>query len=83
LENLSADYIPVFPQVIALTDNDVRIIKENYQKALVTNDKEILSKLSTKIKGILKLELLPNQFTDRQFIGVIIKDYNFYTGKEV
>lgn len=82
LENLKADYVPIFPQVIALSDNDVRIIKENYQKALKSNDRQVISKLSTKIKEILKLEIDPRMYTERQFINVIIKDYNFYTGAD-
>ncbi|MGA9213233.1 RDD family protein [Kaistella sp.] len=83
LENLKEDYIPLFPQVIALSDNDVRIIKENYQKALKIDDRQVVSKLSTKIKEILKLEIDPTKMTERQFINVIIKDYNFYTGKDL
>ena len=83
LENLKEDYVPLFPQVIALTDNDVRIIKENYQKALKIDDRLVVSKLSTKIKEILKLEIDPTKMTERQFINVIIKDYNFYTGKDI
>ncbi|MBF8458075.1 RDD family protein [Kaistella sp. G5-32] len=83
LENLKEDYLPVFPQVIALTDNDVRIIKENYQKALKSDDRQILSKLSSKIKEILKLDIDPTKFTERRFIDIIIKDYNFYTGKDI
>ncbi|WHF50387.1 RDD family protein [Chryseobacterium gotjawalense] len=83
LENLKEDYVPLFPQVIALTDNDVRIIKENYQKALKIDDRQVVSKLSTKIKEILKLEIDPTKMTERQFINVIIKDYNFYTGKDL
>lgn len=81
LENLKEDYKPVFPQVIALSDNDIRIIKENYQKALKIDDRQVISKLSNKIKEILKLEPDSVKFTERQFINVIIKDYNFYTGK--
>lgn len=83
LEHLQEDYIPVFPQVIALSDNDVRIIKENYEKALKIDDRQVVSKLSDKIKEILKLEIDPTRMTERQFIKVIIKDYNFYTGKEI
>ncbi len=82
LENLKEDYKPVFPQVIALSDNDIRIIKENYQKALKIDDRQVISKLSNKIKEILKLEPDSVKFTERQFINVIIKDYNFYTGKD-
>ncbi len=82
LENIQTDYIPTFPQVIALNDNDVRIIKENYHKALRIDDREVITKLSDKIKSTLKLEVSPQEFTERQFIQVIIKDYNFYTGRD-
>ncbi|NML57897.1 RDD family protein [Chryseobacterium cheonjiense] len=82
LENIKEDYIPTFPQVIALSDNDMRIIKDNYIKALRIDDRQVISKLSDKIKSILKLEIDPTKMTERQFIGVIIKDYNYYTGKD-
>ncbi|MEE6128810.1 RDD family protein [Chryseobacterium arthrosphaerae] len=82
LENIKEDYIPSFPQVIALSDNDMRIIKDNYTKALRVDDRQIISKLSDKIKNILKLEVDPKKMTERQFISIIIKDYNYYTGKE-
>lgn len=82
LENLKEDYIPTFPQVILLSDNDVRIIKENFQKALKSDDRQIITRLSNKIKEILKLEINPREYTERQFINVVIKDYNYYTGKE-
>jgi len=82
LENIKADYIPTFPQVIGLSDNDMRIIKDNYLKALKVDDRQIINKLSEKIKGILKLEVDPRKMTERQFIGTIIKDYNYYTGKD-
>lgn len=82
LENLQTDYVPTFPQVIGLSDNDMRIIKDNYLKALKIDDRQIITKLSDKIKGILKLEVDPTKMTERQFIGIIIKDYNYYTGKD-
>lgn len=82
LENLQEDYVPLFPQVIALTDNDVRIIKENLIKALRSDDRQIVSRLSTRIKDILNLDIDPTKMTERQFIKVIIKDYNYYTGND-
>ncbi|MDQ1857275.1 MULTISPECIES: RDD family protein [unclassified Chryseobacterium] len=82
LENIHENYVPSFPQVIALSDNDMRIIKDNYTKALKVDDRQIISKLSEKIKSILKLEIDPTKMTERQFINVIIKDYNYYTGKD-
>lgn len=82
LENLKDDYVPTFPQVILLSDNDVRIIKENFQKALKSDDRQIISRLTNRIVEILKLDPDSIQFTQRQFISVVIKDYNFYTGKD-
>ena len=82
LENIGQDYIPVFPQVIAFSDNDIRIIKENFRRADFNNDQQILYKLVEKIQEILKIEYNSSQFTPRQFISTIIKDYNFYTGKD-
>ena len=83
LEKLKEDYVPLFPQVIKLNDNDVRIIKENYHKALKINDSQVISKLAIKIKEILTLEIDLTKMTDRQFIDIVIKDYNFYTGKDL
>ena len=83
LENLKEDYVPTFPQVIALSDNDVRIIKENFLKAQKVNDQVIIRKLGDKIKQILKLEIDKNRMTHRQFIDTVITDYNFYTGKDI
>lgn len=82
LENLQSDYVPKFPQVIAFSDNDMRIIKENYQKAARIDDQQIIHKLSEKIKEIIKTDYSQKDFTERQFINTIIKDYNFYTGKD-
>lgn len=82
LENLGQDYKPFFPQVIALSDNDMRIIKENFQKAVRTDDRVVIHRLEEKIKEILKLDYDKTNFTQRQFISTIIKDYNFYTGQE-
>lgn len=82
LENIHESYVPSFPQVIALSDNDMRIIKDNYTKALKVDDRQIISRLSDKIKSILKLEIDPAKMTERQFINVVIKDYNYYTGKD-
>lgn len=82
LEELKEDYVPIFPQVIALSDNDMRIIKENFNNAVKIGDNDIISKLSEKVKSILKLETYPQDLTEKQFISVVIKDYNFYTGKD-
>lgn len=83
LEKIDSDYIPTFPQVISLTDNDVRIIKENFVKARNGQDRQIITKLANKILETLKLSRDDIPLTESKFIDTIIKDYNFYTGKDV
>lgn len=83
LEKIDSDYIPTFPQVICLTDNDVRIIKENFVKAKNGQDRQIITKLANKILETLKLNRDDIPLTESKFIDTIIKDYNFYTGKDV
>jgi len=82
LVNLSEDYVPRFPQVVALSDNDMRIIKENYLKAKANLDSSIIKKLAQKIRESTGINYENGQLTDQQFVAVVIKDYNFYTGKE-
>ncbi len=81
LENLKEDYVPTFPQVVLLSDNDMRIIKENYIRAIKSRDGSVINKLAKKIKETIKLDK-EISVTDSQFIDVVIKDYNFYTGKQ-
>ena len=83
LENLKNDYIPRFPQVVALSDDDMRIIKSNFQKALHHHHSVVFRHLSDKIQATLKIAFTPQEYTPRTFIETIIKDFNYYTGKEV
>lgn len=83
LENIQENYQPTFPQVIALSDNDVRIIKENFHKAYALNDKKMIQKLCFKISEVTKIDLeSASTETHTEFIKTVLKDYNFYTGKE-
>lgn len=82
LENIENDYKPLFPQVLALSDNDIRIIKENFHKALATNDKIIIQQLCLKISEVTKIDLEPIELSQKEFIKRILKDYNFYTGTD-
>lgn len=82
LENIDQEYQPTFPQVVAFSDNDIRIIKEKFQKAYTLNDKPILQKLVQKIEEVCGITYNASQHTPKQFIETIIKDYNFYTGKD-
>ncbi|KAF2081906.1 MULTISPECIES: RDD family protein [Flavobacterium] len=77
LEDIGEAYVPTYPLVIKLSDNDMRIIKETYQKAAAKNDHEVIYKLVAKIESVTGIKNQSGNNGD--FIRVILKDYNFYT----
>ncbi|MEL0454644.1 RDD family protein [Flavobacteriaceae bacterium SZ-1-7] len=78
LENLRDDYKPTYPNVIKLSDNDARIIKDTFNSARASRDYQTLIKLRKKIIEVVGIKDV-KQKTDMEFIDVILKDYNFYT----
>ncbi|MEE9407467.1 MAG: RDD family protein [Polaribacter sp.] len=77
LENISNKYIPTYPNVIKLSDNDARIIKETFRNASKFNDYKTLIKLRSKILEVTGIT--SKHKTDKEFIDAVLKDYNFYT----
>ncbi|MCI2228507.1 RDD family protein [Polaribacter sp. MSW13] len=77
LEDIKEDYIPTYPNVVKLTDNDARIIKETFKVASKHNDYKTLIKLRSKIQEVTGIK--SKHTTDKEFIDAILKDYNFYT----
>lgn len=79
LEEINTDYIPTYPLVIRLSDNDARIIKETFNVARSTRDYSVISKLKLKIETVTGIK---NQSgNEEDFIKTILKDYNYYTQK--
>jgi uncharacterized RDD family membrane protein YckC len=78
LEDLKQDYVPTYPMVIKLSDNDARIIKDTFRTARKSKDYKTLIKLRAKIVEVLELKDIKHN-TDHEFIDTILKDYNFYT----
>ena len=77
LEEIGDSYVPTYPLVIKLSDNDMRIIKETFQNAQARNDQEVIHKLVAKIESVTGIK---NQSgNENDFLRVILKDYNFYT----
>jgi len=77
LEDLDDDYVPTYPNVIKLSDNDARIIKETFIKARTAKDYDTLIKLRKKIVEVVEIKNYNED--DVKFIDVILKDYNYYT----
>ena len=78
LENLQTDYKPTYSSVIKLSDNDARIIKDTFVRAKEQDDYKTIKKLKQKLIEVLDIKDVKQQ-TDKAFVEVIMKDYNYYT----
>ncbi len=77
LENIGESYQPIYPMVVKLSDNDMRIIKNSFTVAEKKKDTETLRKLRIKIEEVTGTKNVSGN--DIDFIKTILKDYNFYT----
>lgn len=77
LEEIDQAYVPTYPLVIKLSDNDARIIKETFNTAVAKRDYATLIKLRTKVEQVTGMKNISGNDTD--FIRTVLKDYNFYT----
>ncbi|WP_238528024.1 RDD family protein [Aquimarina agarivorans] len=78
LQEVEADYEPVYTSVLKLSDNDVRIIKENLITALKTEDHKTLLIIKEKIIKVIG-QTPAKDITAENFIKRVIKDYNHYS----
>ena len=78
LEELKKDYKPTYPNVIRLSYNDARIIKETFKTARKAKDYQTLIKLRNKLIEVVEIKKV-TQSNDVEFITTILKDYNYYT----
>lgn len=79
LMEIAEDYKPYFSrnQMILFSDNDIRIIKENFELTNKSKNAVLLKKLAEKIYNVTKLT---DKFeSDRKLIETFLKDYNYYT----
>lgn len=79
LKEIKDDYVPVYPLVIKLSDNDMRIIKETYETSMKSADFEMIMKLQSKVETVTGIKSTSVNAT--AFIDTILNDYNYYTQK--
>lgn len=77
LRNLENNYVPVYPMVIKLSDNDIRIIRETYDNSLRAADFQMMEKLQDRIEAVTGVKSSSRNAT--AFVDTVIRDYNFYT----
>ncbi len=78
IEDLHDAYKPTYANVIKLSDNDARIIKDAFVSARASKDHATLNRLRNKIVEVVNIKEV-KQKTTTEFIDVILKDYNYYT----
>lgn len=79
LMEIAEDYKPYFSrnQMILFSDNDIRIIKENFELTNKSKNAVLLKKIAEKIYNVTKLT---DKFeSDKKLIETFLKDYNYYT----
>lgn len=79
LMEIAEDYQPYFNrnQMILFSDNDIRIIKENFELTNKSKNAVLLKKIAEKIYNVTKLT---DKFeSDKKLIETFLKDYNYYT----
>lgn len=79
LLELKEDYQPKYSQVVRLSDNDMRIIKDSFEQAMRVKNTETIKKLRKKIEEVTQIND-PN-VPDNAFIFTIMKDFNYFTNK--
>lgn len=67
-----------FPQIEALSDKDMSILKEVLDAGLKSNNPEILKRLATRIKEVSGIK---TELRDEAFLEYVLKDYNYLYGK--
>lgn len=76
LEEIGEEYKPVYAQVINLSDNDARIIKETFNNAKRLGDEQLIAKLVAKLESVMKIK---NDRKPAEFVELVLKDFNYYT----
>lgn len=79
LMEITEDYKPYFSrnQMILFSDNDIRIVKENFELTNKSKNAVLLKKIAEKIYDVTKLT---DKFeSDKKLIETFLKDYNYYT----
>lgn len=76
LEELKDNYKPRYHNVIKLSDNDARIIKDTFAASMKIRDYVTIQKLRKKIEEVTG-DI--SQESDVDFVRTILKDYNYFT----
>ncbi len=71
-------YVPVYTQVMRLSDRDINTIKRVLDKSLKDANSDLLFRTSEKVAKALKID---HNTRPREFLTTLIKDYNYLSVK--
>ena len=73
------DYVPIFPQVMRLSDRDINGIRNLVKEKRPSKDAEMyMIEVAQKIKNVLGIE---SDLYPTDFLQQLLKDYNYFTTK--
>ncbi|HUR09974.1 MAG TPA: RDD family protein [Flavitalea sp.] len=73
---LEANYQPLYPQVMQLSDRDINTLKSIIETVQRKGDYELSMRIADRIKSKLKMDSDQNSL---DFLQTLLKDYNYYS----
>ena len=76
------DYEVKFPEVSALNDNDISVVKEVIDRVLIMSDHEAYTRVLLKTKDVISRKMgIESDMKPLTFLGVILQDYNYINNR--
>lgn len=77
-QDVEASYVPVYPQIMQLSDRDINAIKSIAQAATKRNDPEMAAAAAAKVQHHLNIASTQGPL---EFLETLLKDYNYLSVK--
>lgn len=77
-QEVSDNYVPLFPQIMKLSDKDINAIKSILETAKKKGDFNMAANAAEKIKNHLSINTAMSPF---EFLETLLKDYNYLSTK--
>ena len=76
LKHVASDYVPTYSQVTVFNDSEMQTIKNLYDTAKRNGQHNVIVGLYDRLVKVM--QVVPNE-KPIDFVGIVIKDYNYYT----
>ncbi len=76
---MSDSYVPVFPQVMKLSDRDINTMKSILDTAVKTGNYNMVANASDKVKTALAIQ---NDMSPYDLLETLLKDYNYISTRQ-